>query len=81
MLREFVAPESRVVLVLRDPIIVHVIEQIVLAEWLEEGADVGAIVSWDRDTVGLSSGSIGRWDWIVLASEIAILGVRTVTEV
>ena len=48
VLGELVAPETGVVLLPRDPVGVHVLQEVVAAKWLEEGADVGAVVGWDE---------------------------------
>ena len=75
MLGELVAPESRVILILSNPVIVHVFKQVVLAEWLEESANVGAGVGGDRNSVRFSSGRIWRRNGIVLTSQITVLSV------
>jgi hypothetical protein len=78
---EFVAPKSGVVLLESDPIRIHVREEVVSAEGLEEGTDVGAVVWRDESAVRQPSGSVGRGNGVVLAGEVAVLGVGAVAEV
>lgn len=51
VLAEFVAPESGVVLVLRNPVCVHVLEEIVAAKRLEESANIRSGVGWDESAI------------------------------
>lgn len=75
VLREFMSPETSIILVLCDPVVVHVLKQIVFAERLEESANVGAVVSWHWSSIGFPSSGIRRWNRIVLASKVTILTV------
>jgi hypothetical protein len=68
VLAELVAPEARVVLVLRDPVVIHVFEQVVAAERLEEGSDVGAVVGGDEGAIGKPVGRVGRRNGVILAA-------------
>jgi len=68
MLGKLVAPEARVILILRDPVVVHVLQQVVFSEGFEECADVGTGISGYWDAVRLSCGGVRRRDRVVLAS-------------
>lgn len=81
VLRELVAPEPGVVLVLSNPVLVHPSEEIVLSERLEESTDIWARVRWDGGAVGFAVGRVGGRDGVILAGEIAVLGVGAVAEV
>lgn len=48
-------PEVLVRLVLGDPVLVHVLEEIVTAKWFEEGPYAGAIVCRNHGTVRQTS--------------------------
>ena len=61
VLAELVAPEVAVRLGLGYPILVHVGEQVILAEGLEEGTDAGALVRRDRCAIRLAGGGVGGW--------------------
>ena len=67
MLAEFMPPEPCVILVLRNPVLVHILKQIVLSEWLEKRADVGARVRRDNGTVWRPGRSVRRGDGVILA--------------
>jgi hypothetical protein len=81
VLAELVAPEARVVLVLRDPVRVHVLEQIVAAERFQERADVGAGVRRNHGAVFETVGGIGGGNRVVLTRQVAVLRVGPVAEV
>lgn len=72
------APEVSVRTGLADPVFVHPCKQIILAEGLEESADIRAGVWGHHSAVLLAVGSIRRRDRIVLAAEIAVLRVRAI---
>jgi hypothetical protein len=78
---ELVAPETRVVLLEGDPVRVHVREEIVPTERLEERADIGAIVGRDKCAIGQTSGGVGRRNRVVLAVQVAVLCVGAVAEI
>ena len=59
VLAKLVAPEAGVVLVLRNPVCVHVLQQVVAAEGLEESADVGARVGWNNGAILQAVGGVG----------------------
>lgn len=67
--------------VLRDPVRVHVLEEIVPAERLEESANARAIVSRDDGAIRQAIGGVWRRHWVVLAAQIAVLGVSPVAGV
>jgi hypothetical protein len=75
VLAELVSPKASVVLVLSNPVRVHVFEEVVAAKGLDEGTDVGAVVRWYKGAVGESIGGVWRRDWVVLAGQIAVLRV------
>lgn len=75
MLAELMTPEAWVVLLPRDPVCVHVLEEIVPAEWLEKSANIGAVIGRYERSVGETIGGVWRWDWIILSSQIAVLRV------
>lgn len=52
VLAKLVAPEAWIVLLKGDPVIIHVLEQVVAAKWLEKSANVGAVVRRDESTIG-----------------------------
>jgi hypothetical protein len=52
-------PEILVRLVLRNPVRVHVLEQVVATEWFQESANAGAIVRRYKRTIWQSIGGIG----------------------
>lgn len=81
MLAELVGPEAGVVLLEGDPVGVHVVKEVEATKGLKEIADIGAIVGWDDSTVGESIGGVGRWDWVVLASQVAVLSVAAIAEI
>lgn len=65
VLAELVGPEAGVVLLKGDPVGVHVVEEIVATERLEESADIGAVVDWDNGAIGEAVGGVGGWDGVV----------------
>lgn len=67
VLAEFVGPEVRVGLGLRDPEGVHVGEEVEAAVEGEEGADVGAGVGGYGCAVGEARGGVWGGDGVVLA--------------
>ena len=66
---------------LGDPVVVHVFQEVVAAEWLEEGADVGARVGGHGGAVLEAVGGVGRRDGVVLAVQVAVLRVGAVAEI
>lgn len=72
------APQVLVGRVLRDPVRVHVLQQVVAAEWLKERVNAGSIVRRDEGTVWKGIGRIGRRHWIILAAQVAVLGIGAV---
>ncbi|KAJ8108241.1 hypothetical protein OPT61_g8307 [Boeremia exigua] len=81
VLAELVGPESGVVLVLRDPVRVHVLEQVVAAKGLEEGPDVGAGIRGDDRAVGEARGGVGGGYGVVLACQVAVLRIFATTKI
>jgi len=81
MFAELMAPEPRIILVLRNPVCVHILQQILLAKWLQEGTDVGSRVGWNEGAIRRASRGVWRRDRIVLAVKIAVLRVAAVTVV
>lgn len=53
------APEILVRLVLRNPVRVHVLEQVVATKWFQESANAGAIVRRYECTIWQSIGGVG----------------------
>lgn len=74
-------PEDLVRLVLADPILVHVFQQIVSAKVLDELSDGSAVVHWHNGTVGEAVGRVRRWNRIVLSSKITVLSVGAIAKV
>ena len=66
---------------LGDPVVVHVFQEVVAAEWLEEGADVGARVGGHGGAVFEAVGGVGGGDGVVLPSQITVLCVRAIAEI
>ena len=81
VLGHLVAPEARVVLVLRNPVCVHVFEEVGAAKGLEEGADVGARVGEHGGTVREAIGGVGAWNGVILPAQVTVLGVAAIAEV
>lgn len=76
MLRIFVPPEKPIWVILANPILVHVSEEIELAIGLKPLVNRLALVSWHRSTVGLAIGRVRAWGRIVLTAEVTILRIR-----
>lgn len=66
---EFVPPEVAVGLILRDPVFVHIGEEIELAEGGEEGADARPFVRRDGRARRGPGCSVGRGERVELAAE------------
>ena len=66
---------------LGDPVVVHVFEEVVAAEWLEEGADIGALVGGHGGAVLEAVGGVGGGDGVVLSSQVTVLCVRAIAEI
>ena len=81
MLAELMRPKADVGTALADPVLVHVGEQIILAEGRDERADVGSIVRRNNRSVLQAICSVRTGRWIVLPVEVAVLGERAVAEV
>lgn len=81
MFAELMTPESRVVLLPCDPVGVHVLEKIVPTERLKESADVRAIVGCHKRAIGKTVGGVWRRYGIILSSQVAVLCVRSITEI
>lgn len=52
VLAKLVAPEAWIILLEGDPVIVHVLEQVVAAKWLQESANIRAVVRRDKSAIG-----------------------------
>lgn len=81
VLAEFVRPEVGVGRALVDPVLVHVGEQAVLAEGADDSVDGWALVWRDDGAVWQTICGVWRWDGVELAVQVAVLCVRSVTEV
>lgn len=81
VLGELVSPEVGVGRALVDPVGVHVVEQVVAAEVLDEIVHAGALVRRHHGTVGQAVGGVGRRHRVVLARQVAVLRVRAVAEI
>lgn len=79
VLTEFVRPEIGVGSSLVDPVCVHPIYQVVSAECLEEGVDCRTFPRRYYCSVGQRVRCIWRRHRIILAAQIAVLGVRSGT--
>jgi hypothetical protein len=75
------SPESLVGCALVDPVFVHVCQQVVLAEGLDEGIDAGTSVGRDDSAIGQTIGGVWAGAGIELAAEIAVLSIRAIAEV
>ena len=75
VLAEFVTPEIAIGRTLGDPVLVHVGEKVVLAQWFEEGANAGSIIRDDWSSRRRASGSVRRGRRIVLPGEVTVLGI------
>lgn len=74
-------PELVVGLTLSDPVLVHPFDEIVTTELLEgELLNAGSLVRRNDSAVGVAIGRVWRWGTIVLAAQIAVLTVGTVTK-
>ena len=58
VLAELVAPEPRVILVLGNPVSVHVLKKVIASERLKERANVGAGIGCDDSTVLQAIGGV-----------------------
>lgn len=63
---EFVTPEARVVLQPCDPVVVHILEEIVATKGFEEGANVGVVVGRDECAIWQAVCGVGGGDGVVL---------------
>jgi hypothetical protein len=81
VLGHLVAPEARVVLVLRNPERIHVFQEVGAAKGLEEGADVGACVGEYCGAVREAIGRVGARDRVVLPAQVTILCVAAIAKV
>lgn len=70
-----VRPEDPVGVVLGDPVLVHVGEEIKLAIGRKPLVDGLARVGRDGRAIGLSVGGVGRGLGVILAGEVAVLRV------
>ena len=71
-------PEILVRRILRNPVRVHVLEQVVPTEWFQERADSRTVVCRNNCTICQTIGGVRRRHWVVLAAQIAVLSVRTI---
>jgi hypothetical protein len=78
MLGELVSPQDVVGTGLGDPVLVHPREEIIAAKGLDEGVDTGTVVGRHDGAVGKAVCGVWSGDWVVLAREIAVLGVGAV---
>lgn len=76
MLRILVRPEKPIWVILADPVLVHVGEEIELAIGLKPFVNGLALVGWHRSTVRLAIGRVRAWRRIVLTTEVTILRIR-----
>ena len=74
-------PEYVVWFVAADPVGVHILQQVFFTSFLEEGSDVRACVWGHGGAVWGSGCGVGRGMGIVLAGEVAVLSVTSVTVV
>ena len=81
VLAELMSPKVAVGRTLGDPVLVHVGEKVVLAEWCKEGGDAGPIVGDHWSTRRSASGSVGRGSRIILPRKVTVLGVRAIAVV
>lgn len=81
MLGELVAPEIVVWAALVDPVVVHPVQEIILAKWLQECADVWATVWRDRRAAWCVGSGVRTRRGIVLAAQIAVLSEGAIAEV
>jgi hypothetical protein len=77
-LGKLVSPNGRVGLVLGDPVLVHVVEQVDTTELKNEFINRSTVPSRDKSAVGELLGGRLR---VVLAGEIAVLFIRAITVV
>ena len=77
VLAEFMAPEVVVGAALVDPVLVHVGEEIVLAECLDESANVRTGVGRHNGAIGQTGGGVWAWLRVVLSLKIAVLRIGT----
>lgn len=81
VLAKLMAPETRVILILSDPVRVHVFQEIVAAEGLQKGANVGPFIGRHNSAVLEAICRVGRWDRVVLTGQVTILGVTAIAEI
>ena len=74
-------PEIGVGFCAREPVLVHVGQKVVLAERLEECADVWPLVRPYNTSIWQAIGSVGRRQGVVLPGKVTVLGKRTVAEI
>jgi hypothetical protein len=68
VLGELMGPERVVRLVLRNPIFVHVLEQIELSKAFKESADIGAGIGWDLGAIGKAISGVWGGNRVILTS-------------
>ena len=76
VLAELVFPEFVVWGSLVDPVLFHPCQEVVFAKWLDQGLNTGTLVRWDDGAIGQGVCGVGRGRSVVLAREVAVLGVR-----
>ena len=81
VLGELVAPELPVGLVLGDPVLVHEGQEVQLAVPGEPLVDGLALVWRDGGAARLAVGGVGARRRVILAAQVAVLGVRAVAEI
>ena len=81
VLAEFVGPEVGVGATLRDPVTVHVGEQIEFAEGRQKSADARSSVCGYCSAISLAVGSVWRRMRVELTTEITVLRIRSIAEV
>lgn len=81
MLGKLVTPKVIVWAALRDPILIHVLQEVVFTKWLEESPDIWPLVRRHRSSIGQAIRCIWRRRRIILSVEIATLGERSVIKV
>lgn len=81
MLRELVSPEISVWRALVDPIGVHPVQEIVTRKVGDDIRDWRTGKRWNNCTIWQAIRCVWRRCWIVLSSQVAILGVRAIAEI
>lgn len=69
-------PEKPIWVILANPVLVHVSEEIKLAVGFKPLVNRLALVSWHGGTIGLAVGRVRAWGRIILTAEVAILRIR-----